>query len=159
MKVRMLRCHIPLVTVLVLVLGLFMLPPPVLAAELEWKQLSERERGVLKPFQKQWDKYSLGTRKTMRAWARLSSAERAKIKKRHEQWRLLSAAGKAKVIRKLERYKRMPAWKRKKLQAWRKWVKRLPKAEQDKLHKNLPGMGIKQRKEYIRLLEKKYGKP
>ena len=159
MNARMLRCRALLVTVLLLTLSLLMLPPVVLAAELDWKQLSERERGVLKPFQKQWDKYSLGTRKTMRAWARLSSTERARIKKRHAQWRLLSAAGKTKVIGKLDRYKRMPAWKRKKLQAWRKWVKRLPKAEQEKLHKSLPKMGTKQRKEYIRRLEKKYGKP
>ena len=142
-----------------LLFGLFLSSPPVFAAELGWAQLSERERTILKPFQQRWGKYSAGTRKTMLAWARLSPGKRTKIKKRHAQWGALSATSKAKVISKLNRYKRMPKWKRDKLKAWRKWVKSLPKAEQKKLHKRLPGMGTKQRKEYIQQLEKKYGKP
>ncbi|MGB0845237.1 MAG: DUF3106 domain-containing protein [Thiolinea sp.] len=152
------RRHKQLVGVMFIVGSLFLLPSTVLAADLGWSQLSARERSVLKPFKSQWESYPAATKKTMRAWARLSSGERAQIKKRHTQWQALGASSKAKIIRKLDRYKRMPLSKRLKLKAWRKWVKSLPKAEQEKLHKRLPGMSTKQRKDYIRQLEKKYGK-
>lgn len=157
-QLSIMRRRSELVWVLLLVGGLFLPLHSAYAAELDWITLSERERTVLKPFKAKWSKYPLATRKTMRSWARLSSGERAQIKKRHMQWQSLAVSSKAKIIRKLDRYKRMPLAKRLQLKAWRKWVKRLPKAEQKKLHKKLPGMNIKQRKEYIRRLEEKYGK-
>ncbi|MEZ5478258.1 MAG: DUF3106 domain-containing protein [Thiolinea sp.] len=128
-------------------------------ADTDWDQLSAREQEVLKPFQSQWDNYPAATRQTMQRWAQLSSNERARIRQRHEQWSALSSASRTKIIRKLERYKRMPLSKRLKLKAWHLWVKSLPADEQQRLHDNWPGMSTKERREYIRQLEKKYGKP
>lgn len=144
---------------LLVVFSLFLLLPyPAIAAELDWNQLSERERTTLKPFKSQWKKYSQRTKKTMRAWARLSPVERAKIRKRHAEWQVLGKSSQAKITYMLKRYKSMSRAQRMKLKAWRNWVKKLPKVEQKKLHHRLPGMSMKQRKEYIRQLEKKYGK-
>lgn len=126
--------------------------------DLSWEQLSAAEQGVLQPFRQKWGGLDGATRKTMKRWAGLSTGERTRIRSRHRQWQALSAGSKTKIIRKLDRYKQMPLAKRLRLQAWRKWVRRLPEAEQTKLHRLWPEMGTKARKDYIRDLEKKYGK-
>ncbi|PIE00967.1 MAG: hypothetical protein CSA79_01620 [Thiothrix nivea] len=144
--------------ILLIVLGLPFLAPPIQAGGISWDRLGASEKTILAPYKQHWNQYSTLKQKKLQRWARQPAAKRKLIKKRFRQWSGLSSVRKSKIKIQLKRYKRMSPRKRLKLKAWWRWVKRLPGHEQEKLKRRLPGMSQQQKKEYIRQLEKKYGR-
>jgi replicative DNA helicase len=143
---------------LLILFNLQMLAAPLHAAGVSWEQLSANEKNVLSHLKQHWNKYPAARQLKMQGWARQSPAQRALIKKRFNQWSTLSNARKDKIKEQLKRYKGMSPARRMKLKAWWRWVSRLPQHEQDKLNSKLPGMNKQQKRDYIRELEKKYGR-
>lgn len=134
------------------------LPIQAVAGGVSWEQLSRQEKNILGHLKQRWNTYPAFKQKKMQRWARQPPAKRKLIKKRFQQWSGLSSSRKAKIKQQLKRYKRMSPTKRLKLKAWWRWFSRLPKHEQDKLNRKLPGMSQRQKREYIRQLEREYGK-
>ena len=143
---------------LVFFLALQLFPGKVYAGGVSWNQLSSQEKNVLSDFKQRWGKYSAYKQKKLRRWAKKPLSARRLIKKRFNQWSALGASSKAKIKVELQRYKRMPHSKRIKLKAWWRWVKKLPAAVRRKLEEKHPDMSKAQQREYIRQLEKKYGR-
>ncbi len=133
-------------------------PGNVNAGSVGWGELSGKEKSVLSDFKQHWSSYSTYKQKKLRRWAQKPLSARNLIKQRFRQWSALSTSSKARIKLELQRYKRMPHSKRMKLKAWWRWVKKLPGPVRRKLEQKLPGMTKAQKRNYIRELERKYGR-
>ena len=111
---------------------------------LHWESLSETQRQVLRPMQKDWPKIGVEMQhrlaKGAARWSEMSATQRQNARTRMQRWNTLSDTQKAVIRDRYRRFKALPLDEQERARQLRRWFKSLPEGKQADLKEKWQNM-------------------